>query len=408
MPDPFNANRGTPRGREALDWSLREFGLGRSILIDRHGVILAGNKTVERAQALELHVPVRVVRTDGTELIVVQREDLDLSTDPRARALATADNRVGQLNLDLDPRQLVAQVAQGVNPGPLWTDAEWADHVGSAFTADSREDQVMAPGPTEIRRGDLFELGAHRLLCGDATAADDVARLLGTAAPVVMITDPPYGVAYDPAWRHRRYPGQRTAVGAVANDTTAAWPQAFALFPGSIVYAWHASPFTAVVATTLTTSGFALRAQIIWVKPHFALSRGDYHWQHEPCWYAVREGATSHWRGDRTQSTVWTVPNLGAVGGTRAGENAPTGHSTQKPVRLFEIPMLNHTTAGEAIYDPFVGSGTALIAAQKLGRVAYAMDLDPAYVQVAINRWEAYTGQSAKRVGLPVNRRRRS
>jgi DNA modification methylase len=162
------------------------------------------------------------------------------------------------------------------------------------------------------------------------------------------------------------------------------------------------------VATTLTTSGFALRAQIIWVKQHFALSRGDYHWQHEPCWYAVREGATSHWRGDRTQSTVWTVPNLGAVGGTRAGENTPTGHSTQKPIRLFEIPMLNHTTAGEAIYDPFVGSGTALIAAQKLGRVAYAMDLDPAYVQVAINRWEAYTGQSAKRVGLSVNRRRRS
>ena len=128
----------------------------------------------------------------------------------------------------------------------------------------------------------------------------------GDTVPILMTTDPPYGVAYDPAWRHRAYPGQRTAVGTVANDTEAAWPQAFALFPGDVVYAWHAARATAMVATTLETSGFTLRAQIIWVNQHFALSRGDYHWQHEPYWYAVRQGATSHWQGDRTQSTVWT------------------------------------------------------------------------------------------------------
>jgi DNA modification methylase len=152
--------------------------------------------------------------------------------------------------------------------------------------------------------------------------------------------------------------------------------------------------------------GFTLRCQIIWVKSHFALSRGNYHFQHEPAWYAVRHGATSHWQGDRTQSTVWSVPNLNPFGGTRVGENAPTGHSTQKPVRLFEIPIQNHTTPGEAVYDPFLGSGTTLIAAEKTKRIAYAIDVDPQYVQVALTRWETYTGQRATRLDRSTRTRR--
>ena len=135
------------------------------------------------------------------------------------------------------------------------------------------------------------------------------------------------------------------------------------------------------------------------------LSRGAYHYAHEPCFYGVRRGGAAHWRGDRTQSTVWNVPNLNPVGGSRTDENQPTGHSTQKPVRLFEIPILNHTAPGEAVYDPFVGSGTSLIAAQKTGRVAYAMDLDPKYVQVALNRWETFAGKRAKRIRAVAQRR---
>jgi DNA modification methylase len=119
----------------------------------------------------------------------------------------------------------------------------------------------------------------------------------------------------------------------------------------------------------------------------------------------VRRGAASHWQGDRTQATLWTVPNLNPMGGTRDGENAATGHSTQKPVRLFERPILNHTAPGEPIYDPFVGSGTALIAAEKTGRRLYAMDLDPVYVQTTIDRWEAYTGTTATRL-RPTGQRR--
>ena len=149
------------------------------------------------------------------------------------------------------------------------------------------------------------------------------------------------------------------------------------------------------VAADLEAAGFTIRSQIIWVKQHFALSRGDYHWGHEPAWYAVR--GTGQWRGDRRQTTVWEVANLNPMGGSRAADDVVTGHGTQKPVRLFEIPIANHMSPGEAIYDPFCGSGTAIIAAEKLGSACLAMELEPRYVQAAVTRWEAFTGAKAVR-----------
>lgn len=403
--DDRNANRGTARGQAALATSLRTYGAGRAVLTDRLGRVIAGNKTVAQARALGL--PLRVVESDGRALVVVQRTDLDLHTDPRARALAIADNRVAELDLDWDPAVLAALRTEGLDLQGWWSEEEWAQLQGTEGDPAPGEDAVLAPGPTTIQRGDLFALGAHRLLCGDATDAGDVARLLDDTVPVLMATDPPYGVSYDPAWRHRAYPRQRTAIGAVLHDTEAAWPQAFRLFPGTVVYAWHAALATATVARVLEETGFQLRAQIMWAKQHFALSRGHYHWQHEPCWYAVRPGARVPWYGDRTQSTVWTVPNLNAMGGRRTAENAPTGHSTQKPVRLWALPIAHHTQPGEAVYDPFVGSGTTVIAAEQAGRRAFVMDRDPQYVQVTLSRWEAWTGQRATAVG-PGRRPRRA
>ena len=237
------------------------------------------------------------------------------------------------------------------------------------------------------------------MLCGDATASADVARVLAGETPRLLVSDPPYGVDYTPAWRHAVYPGQRTAVGRVVNDDRADWTDAWRLFTGDVAYVFHAGLRAATVAASLEAAGFELRSQIIWVKQQFALSRGHYHWGHEPAWYAVRRGATARWCGDRQQSTVWEVPNLNPVGGLREGENAPTGHGTQKPVRLVEIPLLNHTQPGETLFDPFCGSGTALIAAEKTGRRCVALEIDPQYVQVAVSRWEAFTGQSATVVG---------
>jgi DNA modification methylase len=401
-PDPHNANLGTARGRDALAHSLRELGPGRAVLIDRHGTIIASNKTVEEAK--RLNIPMRVVKTVGDVLVAVQREDLDLTTDSRAKRLAIADNRVGELDLEWDVSMLKQLHADGVALSAFWSADEFATLFAEPTAGLTDENAVIAPGPTDIRRGDLFALGPHRLLCGDATVAADVARLLDAAVPTLMATDPPYGVNYDAAWRHRANPTQRTAVGRVMNDDRSDWTAAWQLFPGAVAYVWHAALKAPNLAADLDAAGFTIRSQIIWVKQHFALSRGDYHWGHEPAWYAVR--GKGRWLGDRRQTTVWAVPNLNALGGTRTADNAVTGHSTQKPVRLFELPMLNHTVPGDAVYDPFTGSGTMVIAAHKVGRIAYSMELDPRYVQVALTRWEQFTGQRATPLGSSTARRR--
>ena len=393
--DSLNTNKGTVRGREALEQSLVRYGAARSVVIDKFGRVIAGNKTVERAKAL--NIPVRIVRTDGRQLIAVQRDDLDLHTDRRARELAIADNRVAELDLDWDLDVLKLLQADGYDLSSFWTEEELAALFGNEHSGLTDENAVIAPGPTTIQPGDLFMLGKHRLLCGDATSPDNVTRALGGLEPVLMTTDPPYGVSYDPAWRHRAMPGQRTAVGKVANDDQADWSRAYQLFPGDVAYVWHAGLKAGTVATSLEAAEFQIRSQIIWRKQHFALSRGHYHWGHEPAWYAVRKGATNVWRGDRTQTTVWDVENLNPMGGHRSDENAVTGHGTQKPVQLFVIPILNHTLPGDAIYDPFCGSGTALIAAEKTGRTCITLEIDPVYVQVAVTRWEAFTGQKACR-----------
>jgi DNA methylase len=395
--DPQNANLGTSRGRHALERSLREYGAGRAVLIDRHGTVIAGNKTVQQAKALK--IPLQVVKTDGTHLIAVQREDLDLARDPRARALAIADNRIAELDLEWDPDILKQHLAEGVDLNDLWTAPELERLLGEGLHPGiTDDDHTVHLRTTDIVRGELFEFGRHRLLCGDATNDADVTRLLAGAAPVLMITDPPYGVTYDPAWRSRACPGQRTAVGAVLNDDRVDWTEAFRHFPGDVAYVWHAGLHAGAVAASLLACDFPVRSQIVWAKQHFVMSRGDYHWQHEPCWYAVRRGQSSHWQGDRTQSTVWSVPNLNPLGGERNGENAVTGHGTQKPVRLFERAILNHTITTDGVYDPFVGSGTAIIAAEKTGRAGFAMELDPVYVQATVDRWEAYTGTRAVRI----------
>ena len=351
QPDPLNANRGTDRGREALRRSLHTYGAGRSIVIDKRGRILGGHKTVEQAKHLGL--PITVVPTTGQELVVVQRVDLDARTDPRAQELALADNRVAELDLDWDPAVLRQLEQAGVALEAFWTPEEFARLLApEGPEAQLDENTVLAPPTTTtIRRGDVFQLGRHRLACGDATSATDVARLLAGATPCLMVTDPPYGVNYQPAFRHTAYPRQRTAVGRVTNDTQADWAAAYALFPGDVAYVWHAALFADVVMAGLRQAQFEVRSQIIWAKPTFVLGRGAYHWQHEPVWFAVRQGRAAPWYGGRTQSTVWEVPNLSAIGGSRTGANTPTGHATQKPVRVFEIPILNHTTVDDPVID---------------------------------------------------------
>lgn len=213
--------------------------------------------------------------------------------------------------------------------------------------------------------------------------------MLGTEVPDVMVTDPPYGVDYDPAWRAEAGVNHNTQkLGRVTHDDRADWTDAWRLFPGDVAYVWHAGLKTSLVQVSLEAAGFAVRAQIIWAKDRLALSRGDYHWQHEPCWYAVRVGAGGHRTDDRSQTTLWTIP---------ARDDAGHGHGTQKPVACMAQPMRNHTSA--MTYDPFCGSGTTLIAAEQCTRRCVAIEIEPRYVQVAIDRWEAFTGATARKVG---------
>jgi DNA modification methylase len=204
----------------------------------------------------------------------------------------------------------------------------------------------------------------------------------------LMITDPPYGVNYDPAWRKRAGVNLNTGkLGKVANDDRADWREAWMLFPGSVAYVWHAGRHTSEVQQSLEASGFDMRAQIIWAKDRFALSRGHYHWQHEPCWYAVRGVAAANWSGDRKQSTLWTI---------NAREDDGHGHGTQKPVECMRRPIENNSSPGQAVYEPFSGSGTTIVAAEMTGRACFAIEIDPAYVDVAILRWQAFTGEDAR------------
>jgi len=234
--------------------------------------------------------------------------------------------------------------------------------------------------------------GRHRLVCGDATEVGAVDAALAGVQPHLMVTDPPYGVEYDADWRNRAdrangkpYGGR--AIGKVSNDDRCDWREAWALFPGAVAYVWHGGLHVTTVAESLQAAGFDVRAQIIWAKNNIAIGRGHYHWQHEPCWYAVRKGGVGSWQGDRKQSTLWQIDK------PRASE---TGHSTQKPVECMQRPIVNNSSAGQAVYDPFVGSGTTIIAAEITGRLCHAIELAPGYVDVAVQRWQAFAGGEAR------------
>ncbi len=242
--------------------------------------------------------------------------------------------------------------------------------------------------------GDLWRLGNHRVGCGDSTTAPDVAAVLAGSKPHLMITDPPYGVSYEPGWRARRHRSTgKLALGRVLNDDRADWRAAYALFPGDVAYVWHGALHGDVVAAGLAACGLQLRAQIVWAKQHFTLSRGDYHWRHETCWYAVRDGKTSHWQGSRTQTTLWEILNNNPFGNRQ--REPSWGHGTQKPVECMRRPIDNNSRPGQALYDPFLGTGTSVIAAEMTGRVCHGLELSPAYVDVVVRRWQLFTGRNA-------------
>jgi len=239
-----------------------------------------------------------------------------------------------------------------------------------------------------VVQGDVWSLGDHRIICGDSTDPITVRRLLGPERPHLMVTDPPYGVNYSPDWRNHALAGDGgsvRAVGVVINDSNIDWSDAWRLFPGDVAYVWHSSRFCGEVLRSLESVGFDFRSHIIWNKNRFVIGRGHYHFKHECAWYIVRRGATGHWVGDHSQSTVWDIKH--AV--------SNTGHGTQKPIECMRRPIENNSKRGDSIYEPFSGSGTTIIAAEITGRQCFAIELNPLYVYVAITRWQNHVGRSA-------------
>ena len=365
---------------EAVAESIRRFGFRQPIVVDADGVIVAGHTRFRAAQRLGLAtVPVHVAT--------------DLTAD-EVRAYRLADNKTAELaSWDTAMLSIELDALRGADID--WTllgfdEEELAKLLAPAGTEGLTDPDAVPEKPVDpvTKPGDLWLLGKHRLLCGDSTSAADVTRLLDGAVPTLMVTDPPYGVEYDPEWRmDAGLTGNTARMGKVMNDDRADWTEAWKLFPGDVAYVYHAGVFASTVQQSLERAGFAIRAQIIWAKDRLALSRGDYHWQHEPCWYAVREGGKGHRTDDRTQTTLWSIP---------ARDDAGHGHGTQKPVECMERPVRNHLA--DMVYEPFAGSGSTVIACERTGRTCMAMELDPGYCDVVVRRWEDFTGRKAERV----------
>lgn len=379
--------------------SMKEWGWTNPVLVDEEGTIIAGHGRVQAARLLGWPEAPVMVAVGWTEI--------------QKRAYTLADNKLA-LNAGWDPELLRLELLElddaGADLGLAGFDEEELARMTAAPNAGLSDPDAAPEPPADpvSRQGDVWILGRHRLVCGDSTTVEAVDKCLAGVKPHLMVTDPPYGVNYDAAWRQKAGHGSEgAAVGQVLNDDRADWREAWALFPGSVAYVWHGGLHAGLVAESLMASKFVMRAQIVWVKTRPVFSRGDYHWQHEPAIYAVKEdepddgwrfipehevatyavkkGRTGEWHGGRKQSTVWFIEHI----------KSGTGHSTQKPVECMKRPLENNSSPGQAVYEPFAGSGTTIIAAEMTGRACHAIELDPRYVDVCVRRWQDFTGEHA-------------
>lgn len=372
---------------EAIKKSLETNGQYKPIVVNkRTGKILAGNHTYKAAVEL------------GWEEIAVSYVDVD---EESAARIVLADNRTSDFATYDDTALAELLKSLPSLEGTGFAEKDLLRLEAELLSGITKEEEAGANDISKVESrcepGQIWQLGNHRLACGDATEAHTVNALLGHANIELMVTDPPYGVEVDHTWRETRL--KRTAgtarTGKVLNDDRADWSAAYALSPAPVAYIWHAGTRAKEVWDSITEVGLEIRQQIIWVKPNFVIGRANYHWQHEPCYYAVRKGCSASFSGGRKQTTVWETASPISV---QATGDEKTLHPTQKPLELYERPIRNHVSDDGAIYEPFCGSGTAIIAAENTGRKCYAIELDPQYCEVAISRWERLTGKTAELV----------
>lgn len=372
--------------------SIREFGFKIPVLARSDGEVVDGHLRLKAARKLGIaEIPV-ILCDEWTPAqvkafrLMVNRSVTWADWDEELLALELKDIQESDFDLSLT----------GFNPGEI-----------DALLALDDEEKANATPPlpeTPVSRpGDLWLLGPHRVLCADATSPEAVARLLGERKP----RNPPYGIELDSEWRDRAglngcgpaepsYMKKRTqghTETTISGDTRVDWSEAFELVPSlEVAYVFHASKFTSEVLAGLLRIGFIHQQQIIWDKTRTVLTRTHYWFQHEPCWYVRKKNAP--WFGKAGEnSTIWVSPSPKFIMG--GSDEEKCDHPCQKPVELMRRPILNHLRRGELVYDPFLGSGTTLAAAELNGRVCYGLELDVKYVDVVVARWQQLTGKQA-------------
>ena len=378
----YNPRRISDTEFNKLVASIKEDGYHQRIIVNQDNVIIGGH---QRKKAL---LEAGLKESDIVEVLIPDRK---LNKEELDRINIRDNLTFGEYDFDIlsDRFDIDTLIDFGMPEDMLigFGDDELLDILDDEITEEPSEEP-------KAKEGDIYILGNHRLMCGDSTNPQHVDKLLNGAKPILMVTDPPYGVNYKPEWRNEVREGNDSKnLGKVLNDDRYDWSDTYSLFTGDIAYIWHSSLYTHKFAESIERCGFELVSLIIWNKQHFVLSRGDYHNKHEPLWYAVRKGQNikHNWQGRRDQSTVWDIDNIL----TQSIKEDQTGHSTQKPLECMMRPILNNSKKGQSVYDPFGGSGTTLIACEKSDRSCYMMELSPAYVDIIIARWEKETGKEA-------------
>ena len=382
--DHKNARRRTDRSSELIKESLQRYGAARSIVIDEDNRILAGNGTIEGAKAAGIK-NVRIIETEGDEIIAVRRTGL--SEDQKV-GLALADNRTSDLS-EWD-QEMLHRLSEEHDIEP-WFNQEDLDELLNVTELDpeggNTDPDEVPETPTDpiTKPGDLWILGNHRLLCGDSTNAQHMERLMDGKQADLWLTDPPYNVNYEGGT------GLKIQNDNMADSDFRQFLRdvyataATALRPGAAFYIWHADSEGYNFRGAAHDIGWQIRQCLIWVKSSLVMGRQDYQWKHEPCLYGWVEGASHFWNSDRKQTTVLEFDKP-----KKNGE-----HPTMKPVELFQYQLNNSTKQGDIVLDSFGGSGTTMIAAERIHRKARLMELDPAYCDVIVKRWEDFTGKTA-------------